>query len=584
MLDLKVIQSSKPSVVFTDPADEGFPITITQEWGGPRVRTKVRNDGDRPVRIHEVVMADVAHGMPGETKIYGEAFTHLSMTTGTIAEPQDIGKFTDRGHYKLPQPEGARTVYGMLLLSPPGQGHTLLGFSTCLRYCGKIHLRDDSVQAVLDTEDIAIEPGEVWSLEDMVLLQGPDRAAVLREFAGRLAEHHRADSMPDLPPTGWCSWYCFGSKTTVDDVRRNQDYIVREMPQLKFIQIDDGYQAAFGDWLETGNALGGKIQEVIKEIRDGGCEPAIWVAPFCAQKDSKVFAEHPEWFVKDPDGNPMPSNRVTFGGWHFGPWYCLDSTNPEVQTHLLNIFKTMRFEWGIKYFKLDACYWGAIQGGKWFDPKATRIHAYRTGLRAIQRGCDWTFMLACNHPTWASLGICQGWRTSTDIGRSWNSFYETGKQNLMRNWMNGATIWNDPDCICLTGDLPENEYQFHATVIYASGGAILSGDDLPAIPSHRLPMLTKLLPPTGAAAAFTDETLQVGYIDLPNKRMVCLLNWDDEPKKLTFQLDGQSLVKDFWTDEELGQMSGVVEMELAGRSARLLECRNSSQALSTSSP
>ena len=33
----------------------------------------------------------------------------------------------------------------------------------------------------------------------------------------------------------------------------------------------------------------------------------------------------------------------------------------------------------------------------------------------------------------------------------------------------------------LTGDLPDNEFQFHATAIYASGGMILSGDDLTKI-------------------------------------------------------------------------------------------------------
>lgn len=571
-MNLESLKSCTPRVVFTDPSDAGFPITITQEWDGPRVRTKLRNDGDRPVRIHEVVMADLVHAMPGDTRVYGEGFTHLSATGGTIAEPTDLGSYTDRGHYRLPEPEGARTLYGMLLLSPPAGEHVLIGFSTCLWYCGKLHLRADSVQAVLETEDIAIDPGEMWYLEDMVLLQGPDRASVLSDFGDRLAEHHRADCMPDLPPTGWCSWYCFGSKTTADDIRSNQDFIMREVPQLEFIQIDDGYQAAIGDWLETGNAFGGEIQNVIKEIRDRGREPAIWVAPFVAQKDSKVFLEHPDWFVKDEDGQPMPSDRVTFGGWHFGPWYVLDTSHPQVQMHLLKVFSTMRFDWGIKYYKLDACYWGAIHNGKRYDPKATRIRAYRTGLRAIQRGADWTFLLAGNHPTWPSMGIFQAWRTSDDIARSWESFRMTGRQNLMRNWINGRTWWNDPDCVVLTGDLPENEYQFHATVIYASGGSILSGDDLPTILPHRLAMLRKLLPPTGVAAQFADASLEVGTIELPDKRMVCLFNWDDVPRTLAFRLEKRSRVTDFWTEEELGEREGLVEMALEPHSAALLEC------------
>ena len=40
----------------------------------------------------------------------------------------------------------------------------------------------------------------------------------------------------------------------------------------------------------------------------------------------------------------------------------------------------------------------------------------------------------------------------------------------------------------LTGDLPDNEFQFHATAIYASGGMLLSGDDLTKISEPRLAM------------------------------------------------------------------------------------------------
>ncbi len=49
--------------------------------------------------------------------------------------------------------------------------------------------------------------------------------------------------------------------------------------------------------------------------------------------------------------------------------------------------------------------------------------------------------------------------------------------------------------------LPE-EYRFHATPIMASGGLVLSGDDLSTLPADRLAMLKKLLPPTGVAAEF----------------------------------------------------------------------------------
>src|SRR4029453_915559 len=174
------------------------------------------------------------------------------------------------------------------------------------------------------------------------------------------------------PPTGWCSWYCFGPRVTAQQVLDNLDFISRNIPGLKYIQIDDGYQPAMGDWLETGAAFGGDVQGVLKRIRERGFEPAIWVAPFIAEEKSNLFREHTDWFVKDTDGRPLRSDKVTFGGWRHGPWYALDGTHPEAQRHLESVFRTMRESWGVTYFKLDANFWGAIHGGQFHDRDATR--------------------------------------------------------------------------------------------------------------------------------------------------------------------------------------------------------------------
>ena len=42
----------------------------------------------------------------------------------------------------------------------------------------------------------------------------------------------------------------------------------------------------------------------------------------------------------------------------------------------------------------------------------------------------------------------------------------------------------------------------------ASGGLVLSGDDLTTLPLARMEILKKLLPPTGVQAEFVDESLR----------------------------------------------------------------------------
>ena len=87
-------------------------------------------------------------------------------------------------------------------------------------------------------------------------------------------------------------------------------------------------------------------------------------------------------------------------------------------------------------------------------------------------------------------------------------------------------------------------------------------------------MLQKVLPPTGVAAEFEDDSMQVGLIKLSDRLVVCLFNWDEVPKTISFKLPGSSAVKDYWSGEDLGRRNGVFEIkDLPPHSARLLECK-----------
>jgi alpha-galactosidase len=569
-LDLQTIRSARGRVLSPDGSDLTA-VRLARTWKGGRCRARIRNTGPKPVAVSEVVLFDVPHVLPPETPIYGEGFQMLSQTGGTVGQPADLGDYTDAKHYRMPQPGDATVAYNLLTVAPLGGGQRVLAFSSSRRFVGRFELRPASLRIVMDTEGRNLGAGEEWELEEFVFFSGPDREALLAAVADRIATHH-----PPLrtaaPPSGWCSWYCFGPRVTAEDVRRNLDVIARETPGLRYIQVDDGYQPAMGDWLETGAAFGGNVQGVLKEIRARGFEPAIWVAPFVAEKDSHVFQKHPEWFVTDASSQPLRADAVTFGGWRRGPWYVLDGTHPEAQAHLESVFRTMRTEWGCTYFKLDANFWGAIHGGRFHDPRATRIEAYRRGMEAVRRGAGDAFILGCNHPLWPSLGLVHGSRSSNDIKRTWARVKGTARQNLLRNWQNGRLWWNDPDAVVLTG-LPEEEVRFHATAIYASGGMLLSGDDLTKVAPETLARLRKLQPPTGAAARFADDSLEVGTVEQRNRRLVFLLNWSDAPRTLSFTLDRPQRLVELWSGDDLGtRAAGPVSLTLPAHAGRVLVC------------
>jgi alpha-galactosidase len=584
------IRSNPGARVVLNGADNSGSIKLETRWRGNLCRLRLTNTGANAARVQEVILFEVAHGLNGDTPVYGEGFQMLSQTAGTLAHPRDVGSYTDRGHYRLPERPGFRTVYGMLMLSPRDSERLLIGFASCRRFIGKFHFNGERLQAVVETENLELAPGQSWELEDLIVLSDFARDRLLDNLAGAILKNHPR-LRHDPVPTGWCSWYCFGPKVTARNIADNLGWIATNLPGLRYIQIDDGYQPWMGDWLDSGKAFGGNVQGVLKEIRDHGFEPALWVAPFIASEQSRLFREHPDWFVKDDHGAPLRSDRAGFGGWRLGPWYALDGTHPEAQRWLTELFRTMRREWGCAYFKLDAVYWGTLPGGHHHDPNATRVEAYRRGMEAIRRGAGDALLMGCNHPIWPSLGLVHASRSSLDIERAWASFASTGRENLLRGWQNGRLWWNDPDCVVLhdggsidlmdaggkpttSGAVPDNEYQFHATLIYATGGMLLSGDDLTQITPRRARMLKQLVPPSGVCARFEDDTFAVGITTLRDREMISVFNWSDAPVTRSLRLRRKSRLKDYWTGEELGVHSGEYQIEnLPGHSARLIEAK-----------
>jgi alpha-galactosidase len=505
-------------------------VALTRRWEGNICFAAVENRGTQPVKIGSVVLAEFAHGLAPETPVYGEGFTMLSQTAGTLGQPVDEGFYTDRQHYRIPEDNGRRTVYGVMTLRPAADRVVLLGFTSARRFVGRFAFDSSTLSISCDVEGLLLPAGARWELEPLLVLEGTDHNALFERLASELSRNH--------PPifehpvaSGWCSWYCFGPKVTAAQIRGNLAWAKQHFPGLRYIQIDDGYQPWMGDWLETGKSFGGDVRAVLREIKIEGFDPAIWVAPFVASPQSRLFQEHPDWFVKDGQGQPLRSDKVGFGGWRLGPWYVLDGTHPAAQRWLERLFRTMREDWGCTYFKLDATYWGAMHGGVHHDPNATRVEAYRQGMEAIRRGAGDAFILGCNHPIWPSLGLIHGSRSSMDVSRDWHHFSKTGRENLLRGWQNGRLWWNDPDALCLNGKVlseapdaagalrsigkaSEDEFLFHATLVYATGGMLLAGDDLRTYSDLEKQRLGILYPPTGQAMRFASESFEVGRLRL----------------------------------------------------------------------
>lgn len=567
-------------------------VIVKKLWNRNICNSEIINKSDKPIKLKEVVLFSGQLPFDPDTQFYGEGYSKLSQDGGTINAPVSIGSFTDKDHYKLPQKEGFFTVYNLAMFYPEKSDILLIAFSSCRRFSGEIRIdQQGKYEVVLDLENLTIAPNETWKLEEFFISEGNSREELLHNLAQRIEQNHLPLKHNEIP-TGWCSWYCYGPDITQQDIIDNLNAIREKIPELKYIQIDDGYQAYMGDWLVPSQMFPAGIKELCKMIKSEGFEPAIWVAPFIAEKDSEIFKNHPDWFIKDENGNPLASHEVTFGGWRNAPWYMLDGTHPEAREYLTFVFSTMRNEWDCKYFKLDANVWGAMPFGTHYDKNATKVEAYRRGMAAILKGAGSdSFILGCNAPMWPSIGTVHGMRVTNDIQRKWSYISSLAKECFNRNWQNNRLWINDPDCVCIENltvklitpdgketikiqeDATKDELMFHAAYIFASGGMVLSGDKVMELSNENLTILKKLISGIGKTVIFENISFEVGSFIDKDEEYICIFNWGDYAKSYTVETSGKTKAIDYFTDMDLSISEGKISVDLPKHAGKVVKLK-----------
>jgi alpha-galactosidase len=251
----------------------------------------------------------------------------------------------------------------------------------------------------------------------------------------------------------WCSWYNYWN-----DISESQ--LLDDLDSLKgfdvdVFQIDDGWQTEVGDWGVNGRFPRG-LEFMTEQIKATGRTPGLWIAPFIGTEGSRLFRDHPDWFVHDKAGKPIPINH---NGFWDGQYYGLDLTLPAVQDHVRRVIRQAR-QWGFEFLKLDFLFAGAMPGER-ADNSVSREEIYRNAVELIrQEAGDDCYLLACGAPIFPSLGVFDGIRASTDTGLVWSipagknvvatspwpaaaiSFRNT----LHRLWLN-PVIQVDPDVV-----------------------------------------------------------------------------------------------------------------------------------------
>jgi len=415
-------------------------------------------------------------------------------------------------------PDGAACLAGVL--------ETGLGF-------GIVYLREErdnaSAALVIEIEirvERLLEPGESLELEAVRVALGGDPEQLLEGFAGCVAS--RAGARTSAPfQAGWCSWYHFFHDVSEQDLLRNLDDLAGcgSSLGLDVVQLDDGYQRAIGDWLETNEKFPRGLGPLAADIRSAGFRPGLWTAPFCVVGESRLRAERPGWLLREP-GSDAPFRALQHPGWSGDGWvYALDPSCDEVVEHLRALFQSL-VEMGWSYLKLDFLYVAALQA-RAASLGVGRAERLRRGLAAIREGAgEEAFLLGCGSPLGAAVGVVDAMRVGADVAPYWNppaNLRVPGIEGTMpalrnalrgaigRSWMHRRLWLNDPDCLLVRSretELERDEVRTLASTVALTGGVAMLSDDLSSLGEEELGLARDTL----ALARRVDGTHRRGVV------------------------------------------------------------------------
>ena len=288
------------------------------------------------------------------------------------------------------------------------------------------------------------------------------------------------------PMYGYSSWY--NRYQDINDGTITDDLIGAKTLLKKgdLFQIDDGWEPFVGDWLDTDpKKFPNGLKASADAIHEAGFLAGLWLAPFVAQKGSKLIEEHPDWLLLH-DGKPWAD------GSNWGGFWSLDIDKPEVVAYVRKVLDRVLNEWGFDLVKLDFLY-GAAPFGTETESRAARMIR---AMDLLRDACGSKMILGCGVPLWPAFGRVEYCRVGCDVGLDWNdtklmqithrervSTKQSIEDTIFRRQLTGRAFMGDPDVFFLREQnckLTDAEKKKLYTVNALLGGFLLTSDALNA--------------------------------------------------------------------------------------------------------
>ena len=324
--------------------------------------------------------------------------------------------------------------------------------------------------------------------------------------------------------------------------------------------------------LTINKAFPNGFANIVKEARDAGFKPGLWLAPFVAEESSKLCKEHADWILRNEHG-PVVAGYNPFN-WS-GNFYSLDSENPEVRKYLKKVFHTIFSVWGFSMVKVDFLYSTALipRNGK------SRGEIMSGAMNFLREIAGNNIVLGCGVPLGCAFGKVDYCRIGSDISLMWEdwrlslirypervSTLNSLKSTLGRHHLNNRFFGNDPDVSILRSTHTSLSLQQKKTLFLTNnlfGGICFISDNISEYSPEQLALYYSSFPlqKKYIESMYTSNDVYDVHFYIGNIEYIAYINLSSKTvKRKLFKPVDDTIT--FWYQESMGFISSGSEIIL----------------------
>ena len=583
--------------------DISFSISVKVNTLPFKTSVSVKNTGDVSVKIKKLTafsseISDlVTSEIPDDIEFYTD-WDHIWHNVGMTNSDESIWNL-----------KRYNSIYNAGILRKSDAKGIAMAFETPHNYGSSINFENEKMTA-FEYIDKMLEPNEE-------LVSDTFKISEFQHFGKALESLHsdkksRKDIANIREYFGYNTWEAYHADIKPEDIYENLEAI-NSTPifkeNIKYFIIDAGWEQHNGDWDENEKFSCG-MKSIAEKIKDYGLIPGIWSAPFLADGSSQLVKDHPDWILKNHEGQFISKSPKA-------PVYILDITHPEVKKFVADMYKKFN-SWGYRYYKTDFLKEALlplvhgnpeyIENLKRYDMNISPEESMNEMNKIIRDAIgEDSFWMGCGTQLTTNCDLMDATRVGGDICPLWARVPWQAAAVAWRLPINGHRALTDPDFTVFSSHstlepdgipdsyrtekpyvfntfsgplFSENEVRAWLSFIIISGGLVNLSDRL----AHLKPLAYELLETVykyaggpGFLAIDAEKALPTMYTrPHGNKTLLAVFNWSDEDSEIEIPFGNEILkttesVKNIWTGENLHVGSKPLKIKLSARSALLCE-------------